>query len=430
MPDIAFNHFTHIIKRIESEAQKAGYLCIITDSNDDYENEKECLEHLVDMHVDGIAICLSQETTDYSHLQYVRQQHIPLVLFDRAADTDISSVVINDADSARQATHYLIDGGARRIAFLGGSNYGEYERVHYYYILDGVDDNWIDAGNGHVANYANVPSGSYTFRVRTSDSVSDEGGSEERIIKVVVASAPAFAWWAWLIYLTIASALAWYLYQNARRVVIARRAARQAQMEKEQELRTNQMNMSFFANIAHEFRTPLTMIAGPVGQLAKSESIDGEQRGLLNIAQRSIQRMFKLVNQLMDFNKLENDTLRLSVEQIDVVRALNEICDTFEFNVREKGLTLNRYGMEDSLKAWTDGDKLEKIVSNLLSNALKFTSSGGHIDVTLDVADNKVKVAVVLCLLWYILCVRLHIQKRNVALWMETRLLPLMLCLM
>lgn len=172
------------------------------------------------------------------------------------------------------------------------------------------------------------------------------------------------------------------------------------------------------------------MIAGPVGQLAKSESIDGEQRGLLNIAQRSIQRMFKLVNQLMDFNKLENDTLRLSVEQIDVVRALNEICDTFEFNVREKGLTLNRYGMEDSLKAWTDGDKLEKIVSNLLSNALKFTSSGGHIDVTLDVADNKVKVAVALCLLWYILCVRLHIQKRNVALWMETRLLPLMLCLM
>ena len=273
-------------------------------------------------------------------------------------------------------------------------DYGEYERVHYYYILDGVDDNWIDAGNGHVANYANVPSGNYTFRVRTSDNVSDEGGSEERIMKIVVAPAPAFAWWAWLIYLTIASALAWYLYQNARRVVIARRAARQAQMEKEQELRTNQMNMSFFANIAHEFRTPLTMIAGPVGQLAKSESIGGEQRGLLNIAQRSIQRMFKLVNQLMDFNKLENDTLRLSVEQIDVVRALNEICDTFEFNVREKGLTLNRYGMEDSLKAWTDGDKLEKIVSNLLSNALKFTPSGGHIDVTLDIADNKVKVAV------------------------------------
>ena len=104
--------------------------------------------------------------------------------------------------------------------------------------------------------------------------------------------------------------------------------------------------------------------------------------------------MFKLVNQLMDFNKLENDTLRLSVENLDVVKAMNDICDTFEFNAKEKGLTLNRFGMEDELMAWTDGDKLEKIVSNLLSNALKFTPRGGHIDVTLDVADEKVKVTI------------------------------------
>ena len=274
-------------------------------------------------------------------------------------------------------------------------DFGEYERVHYYYKLDGFDGEWIDAGSNHSASYANLGSGHYTFRVRTTDSASDEGNSDERVINVIVEPTPAFSWWAWLIYLALAAAVAYYLYRNARRVVQARRAARQAQMEKEQELRTNQMNMSFFANIAHEFRTPLTMIAGPVGQLAKSASLDTEERGLLSIAQRSIQRMFKLVNQLMDFNKLENDTLRLSVEQIDVVQAMNDICDTFEFNAREKGLTLNRFGMEDSLMAWTDGDKLEKIVSNLLSNALKFTPRGGHIDVTLDTVESSmVKVSI------------------------------------
>ena len=273
-------------------------------------------------------------------------------------------------------------------------DFGEYERVHYYYMLDGFDSEWIDAGINHSASYANLPSGRYTFRVRTSDSASDEGNSEERTISVVVEPAPVYTWWAWLIYIALASALAWYLYRNARRVVHARRAARQAQMEKEQEQRTNQMNMSFFANIAHEFRTPLTMIAGPIGQLAKSEGLDSEDRSLLTIAQRSIQRMFKLVNQLMDFNKLENDTLRLSVEQIDVVKIMNDICDTFEFNVREKGLTLNRFGMEDSLMAWTDGDKLEKILSNLLSNALKFAPNGGKIDVNLDVANDQVKISV------------------------------------
>ena len=273
-------------------------------------------------------------------------------------------------------------------------DFGEYERVHYYYKMDGFDRDWIDAGNTHSASYANLPSGHYTFRVRTTDSASDEGNSEERTLKVIVASAPAYSWWAWLIYIALASALAWYLYRNARRVVAARRAARQAQMEKEQELRTNQMNMSFFANIAHEFRTPLTMIAGPIGQLVKSDNLNGEDKGLLSVAQRSIQRMFKLVNQLMDFNKLENDTLRLSVEQIDVMKALNDICDIFEFNAKEKGITIYRLGMEDSLMAWTDGDKLEKIVSNLLSNALKFTPRGGRIDVSLDVSGDKMKVSV------------------------------------
>ena len=273
-------------------------------------------------------------------------------------------------------------------------DFGEYERVHYYYKLEGFDNDWIDAGSRHAAGYANLPSGHYTFRVRTSDSASDEANSDERKISVVVEPAPMFSWWAWMIYLALGALLAWYLYRNAKRVVAARRAARQAQMEKEQELRTNQMNMSFFANIAHEFRTPLTMIAGPVGQLATSEHLNTEDKGLLKVAQRSIQRMFRLVNQLMDFNKLENDTLRLYVEPVDVVSTLNNICDTFEFNVKEKGLTLNRFGMEDQLMAWTDGDKLEKIMSNLLSNALKFTPTGGHIDVTLDVVDKQLRISV------------------------------------
>lgn len=122
VPDVAFNHNSQIIKRIESEAQKAGYLCIITDTDDRYDNEVEIVDKLLDLQVAGVIVSLSQETTDYSHLLRVKERNIPLVLFDRAADVDVTSVVINDADSARQATHYLIDGGARRIAFLGGSN--------------------------------------------------------------------------------------------------------------------------------------------------------------------------------------------------------------------------------------------------------------------------------------------------------------------
>ena len=273
-------------------------------------------------------------------------------------------------------------------------DFGEYERVHYYYKMDGFDSDWIDAGNTHTASYANLPAGCYTFRVKATDATSDEPITGERTLRVAVDPAPANAWWAWCIYLALAAALAYYLYRNARRVVTARRAARQAQMEKEQEQRTNQMNMSFFANIAHEFRTPLTMIAGPVSQVVKSDHLSGDDKSLLTIANRNIQRMFKLVNQLMDFNKLENDTLRLSVEQLDVVKVINGVCDYFIYNAQERNVTINRFGMEDTLMAWTDGDKLEKILTNLISNALKFTPRGGHIDVSLDVADNQVKVTV------------------------------------
>ena len=111
-------------------------------------------------------------------------------------------------------------------------DFGEYERVHYYYKLDGFDSDWIDAGSRHAAGYANLPSGHYTFRVRTSDSASDEASSDERQISVIVEPAPMFSWWAWLIYLIVGALIALYLYQSARRVVAARRAARKAEMEK------------------------------------------------------------------------------------------------------------------------------------------------------------------------------------------------------
>ena len=122
VPDVAYNHNAHILKRIEADARKNGYMCIITDADESQENEANCLELLENMHVEGIIICPSQETTNFSHLQRLKDTGMAIVFFDRAPDTDISSVVINDAASARQATNSLIDAGARRIAFLGGPN--------------------------------------------------------------------------------------------------------------------------------------------------------------------------------------------------------------------------------------------------------------------------------------------------------------------
>lgn len=134
VPDISYSHNAHIVKHIEAEARKNGYMCIITDSNDNYENEANCLELLMNMHVEGIIICLSQDTFDYSHLQSLRKARLPVVLFDRAPNIGFSSVIINNEYSASQVTTSLIESGARSIAFLGGSNQMEQtaERKHGY----------------------------------------------------------------------------------------------------------------------------------------------------------------------------------------------------------------------------------------------------------------------------------------------------------
>ena len=122
VPYVSFSHYAHIVKRIEAEARNNGYMCIITDSDDKPETESYCLELLENMHVEGIIICPTQNTTDFSQLLRLKKANMPVVFFDRAPDIDISSVIINDATSALQATNSLIDDGARRIAFLGGSN--------------------------------------------------------------------------------------------------------------------------------------------------------------------------------------------------------------------------------------------------------------------------------------------------------------------
>ena len=122
VPDISFSHYAHILKSIEAEARKNGYMCIVTDSCDKYDGEAECVQQLIDMHVEGIAVCLSQESPYRGKLGWLENTPIPVVLFDRVADVDLPTVSINDVEAARQATLHLIDSGARRIAFLGGPN--------------------------------------------------------------------------------------------------------------------------------------------------------------------------------------------------------------------------------------------------------------------------------------------------------------------
>lgn len=271
--------------------------------------------------------------------------------------------------------------------------YGDYPRACYAYQLEGFDRSWVDAGNNREAVFANLPAGKYRLKVWAKSKGNNEFDVKNEL-NIVVEPAPWNTIWAWALYLLAAAALGFYLYRLRQRWAQEKAAVRQAELEKRQEQRVNQMNMSFFANISHEFRTPLTMIAGPVDMLCQDHTITETSRQLLHIVQRSVARMLRLVNQLMDFNKLENDTLKLKVRRMDIVDELHKTCDVFAVNAKEKGITMRLTGMEGCFLTWLDADKLEKIMSNLLSNAMKFTPQGGTVGVDFDVADGFVKINV------------------------------------
>lgn len=319
------------------------------------------------------------------------RHHIPL-LFE---DIKIHNVLVRPGKDACIDRHlsynpdinlrYNQNGFSISFAAL---DYSESERMHYYYKLDGFDRYWIDAHNNKEAYYANLPAGSYTFRVKiTQNDQSTVVG--ENAIRVIMHPAPWATWWAYCCYLIVGIAILGFFIRAVKRIRAEKQAVLRAEQAKTQEQFINKMNMSFFANISHEFRTPLTMIAGPVSLLYSSPDITGNNKNLLRIVQRSVNRMLRLVNQMLDFNKLENDTLKLKVHPTEIVVFLKELTDIFRVNAENKSIPLITSGLEGSFIAWIDEDKIDKIFTNLMSNALKYTPAGGRIYVNFDVISGE-----------------------------------------
>ena len=278
-------------------------------------------------------------------------------------------------------------------------DYSEHERSHYYYKMEGFDRYWIDAGNNHEAYYANLPEGRYQFKVRITNNNRSIVETEDYLNVHILP--PWFrTWWArillWLITLTVLFGF-WMLYrrihrqqaEHAEHIRQEREESEKARQEKEQEKRLNKIQMNYFSNVAHEFRTPLTMIAGPVAELAESEGIKGRDRKLVGIIQRNANWMLSLVGQLLDFNRIGNNKLQLKVAKTDIVAPLQNTVELFRFNAHSKNIELSAQGLEEPLVMWADVDKVQKITMNLLSNAMKYTPSGGKVTLSFDVLPRE-----------------------------------------
>ena len=274
-------------------------------------------------------------------------------------------------------------------------DYSEHERTHYYYMMEGFDKYWVDADNKHEVYYANLPAGKYTFRVRITNN-NQSIVETEKSLNVRVLPPWFRTWWAILSLILLGLALlgaVWLMYQKIRqeradaaaKVRDERLERERAEAARQQEKELSLVQMRYFSNIAHEFRTPLTMIAGPASQLVDSPGIKGQDRQLVGIIRRNSDWMLTLVNQLLDFNRISNNKLQLKVVKTDIAGPLRSIAEMFRFNAGSKRIELASYGLEDPFVMWADVDKIRKIVMNLLANALKFTPTGGKVSLSFDV---------------------------------------------
>lgn len=275
-------------------------------------------------------------------------------------------------------------------------DYSGSERYNYQYMLEGFNTQWVDANTSREAFYANLSPGCYNFHVRAT-SKDQHRVIAERSLPIHIDPAPWATWWAWLTYVLLAAGVLAYIIRLMLRNRSERRTRLLSEREKEHERRINRMNMSFFANVSHEFRTPLTVISAPIKQLIAENEETGtrsEELKLLRIVQRSVNRMLRLVNQMMDFHKLEDDALRLEVHRQDIIQVLRQTAEVFRLQATEKKIELHTYGLEDNFLLWIDSDKVEKIIYNLLGNAIKYTPSGGRIDLTFDATPQQVHFSV------------------------------------
>ncbi len=256
-------------------------------------------------------------------------------------------------------------------------DYTDSKKNQYAYKLEGLDQDWIESGNRRFANYTAIPSGEYTFRVKGSnnDALWNEEG---RYLKILINPPPWRTAWAYLLYISTLGALLFGIrrYELKRRGLKHELLLEHEHSKKLQEI--DHIKSRFFANISHEFRTPLTLILGPVQSLI-SRAQDKKTRNELSLVQRNAQRLQRLINQLLDLSKLEEGSMTLQAHQENIVALVRQFTQSFESLARNKRINFKIDLPEIEIQAWVDRDKIEKIFGNLLSNAFKFTAEGGNI---------------------------------------------------
>ncbi len=260
-------------------------------------------------------------------------------------------------------------------------NYANSNKNKYKYMLDGFDKDWNEVGNQRLATYTNLDPGKYILKVLGSNN--DNLFSSEGLSLTVIILPPFWkTWWFRFLVILVLITLGYFVY-----LFIANREKLKHQLLYERQTarkvyELDMMKHEFFMNISHEIRTPLSLILGPLNKLLNEEmDREGSQKHLM-IIQRNAQHLIKLVNQLLDYRKIETGNIKLELKKGNLAVFVDEIVNSFEELAANKSIKLKYSAIPKTIFSLFDPDKIEKIINNLLSNALKYTKENGRIFVS------------------------------------------------
>jgi len=263
-----------------------------------------------------------------------------------------------------------------------GLNYANPQKNRYAYQLDGYNAGWVSPAPGQrTASFANLPPGHYTLRVKASNG---EGAwSAHPASMAFDVLAPWYkTGWAYLLYaLGLAGAIALYRrFEMAQQELQNKLVLEQFQSEKEKEL--TGLKLGFFTNVSHELRTPLTLILGPMEDIMRSPGPVADLRGKVTLMHQQARKLLVLVNQLLDFRKVESGHVPLRVSSGDVGRFLTDLYAVFQLKAQERAVDYVLDVPAQPVQLYFDRSKLEIILTNLLANAFKYTRDQGRVVLT------------------------------------------------
>ena len=250
---------------------------------------------------------------------------------------------------------------------------------NFAYRLKGLEDEWIYLGESNHTTYTSLPPGTYVFEVKSTNK---SNIWQERPTRLTIVILPPWykTWWAYLMYLVMILSIIGLVFNFYKKRLKLKMELDLAKYKAKHEHEVTEKKIGFFASIAHDLKTIATLIAGPLSDLLENGHFSNEQLKKLNIIKRNTERLYKLNTDLLEFRKITQNQLPLKVKETEIAPVVNTIFESFVQRCEKKGIDYTIHN-EITEKVFVDPKKVEKILWNLISNAVKYTDKGGKIHI-------------------------------------------------